>query len=249
MDDVKAEQLPIRLWWGFKRKDIGRADLLEQLRSVFLPATVQVMHRRLGALSAYLPVVLPDHGCIGVPDEMALVVYRSLEQYQAAMETLEGRAYQLLHQAVFQSPSSSNGFPVRFAHTLECNQPYFLWSRSDQWMESWSTVLVGRRPVGLKKAHFLEGVQQALVQIQQRQHEDNTPSAVLVRATSNVVSYFEMWTGNSIPNANTSNILASKVKVHMRSGASPHHVPFELNEAGKSWLSLSGEGEFINLQF
>ena len=238
--------LPIRFWWGFKRRDVSRVDFLGKLASVFLPTTVQVMSRRLGALTGYLPIVPADHGCIDVPDELALVVYRSIAEYEQASGSLEGRAYQLLHDSVFAPPSSSKGFPVRFKGNLESNQPYFLWSQSADWMGGHSSLLLGRRPAGVSAEKFAENVTAALNALAQVS-EDRKPSTVLVRVSKNCLSYVELWAGTNIPNGDCFNTVASTVNTIMSSPAAPVAMPADLNE--KSWLHLSDSGEFLNLQF
>ncbi len=244
-----AKLLSIRFWWGFKRKDLPREMFLDKLANVFLPATVQVMSRRLGALTGYLPVVPPDHGCFGVPDELALVVYRSIEEYEAASASVEGRAYHLLHDAVFDRPSSSNGFAERFdGNNLENGQPYFLWSTTGDWMEASCSFLLGRRPRGVSKQQFVDNVTAACRLMSSSRGEKTAPDTVLIRMSTNVVSYCEMWTGDSIPNGRCFNLLAESVTPVMRQVAAPQRVPFDFNTR-TGWLSLSNRGEFLNLQF
>lgn len=243
-----AKQLPIRFWWGFKRKEISRDTFLDKLGAVFLPATVQVMGHRLGALTAYLPIIPPENCSTDVPDEMALVVYRSVAEYEQASSSLEGRAYQLLHDAVFTSPSSSKGFPVLFEGELEQDQPYFLWSRSDQWQGAHCTFLLGRRPTGVTRAAFAANVQAALKSIAARRDDSDTPDTILVRVSRDVVSYCEMWAGSAIPNGECFYSVADTVNVLWKSPAYGVRAPSDLNK-GDRWLRVSDKGEFLNLQF
>lgn len=242
------EQLPIRFWWGFKRKDVARDQFVATLGDVFVPATVQVMHHRQGALTAYLPIVPPDLGCIDVPDELALVVYKSVEEYNRASETVEGRAYKLLHNSVFGPPSTSGSFPVRFGGEFEAGKAYFLWSDSADWMKAHCTCLVGRRPQGVAADTFLANVGAVLAGLSRGDDATRSPSAVLVRASKNIVTYVEMWTGDSVPNAERSGKVADTLNVLWRSVAAPVFAPRSLNESGK-WLNISPAGDFINVQF
>lgn len=246
MSDTVA-QLPIRFWWGFKRKDVARDQFVDTLGEVFVPATVQVMHHRQGALTAYLPIVPPDLGCIDVPDELALVVYKSVDEYERASATVEGRAYKLLHNSVFGPPSTSGSFPVRFTGDFETNKAYFLWSDSADWMNAHCTFFVGRRPQGVTSDQFVTNVASALAGLT-RGDKTNSPATVLVRASKNIVTYVEMWTGDSVPNADRSGKVAAVTNVLWKSVAAPVRAPHALNDSGK-WLRFSASGDFVNVQF
>lgn len=92
-----------RVWLGWRAgRTPGRwRQFLDHLSRTFVPATWQVM-RGFGLL-AYMPSVLREAKPDDLPDETALLVYSSQEHYKRAFGTVAGRAYALLHGAVFES--------------------------------------------------------------------------------------------------------------------------------------------------
>lgn len=239
--------LPIRFWWGFKRDDVTREAFLKALGDIFFPQTVDVMHRQLGALSGYLPVVPPAHGCLDVPDEMALVVYKSIPEYEAAMATLQGRSYQLLHDAIFRKPSSSNGFPILLEDEFESGQPYFVWSRANDWMNGHCNFIIGRRPQGVKVEQFHANLQAAAASMKRLSSDINSPDTVLIRATKNVATYCELWCGDGIPNGNCSGQFRAVANAIVAQTAITVRLPSYTTKTGG--LRVSDGGEFFNLQF
>ncbi len=101
----------VRVWRGWRIPGSNWAKFVRDLATVFIPATWQVMGR-LG-LQCYVPSVLAETKSPKLPDEVALLFYPSKAAYLAARsETVAGRAYSLLHQAVFNfssPPASTTG--------------------------------------------------------------------------------------------------------------------------------------------
>jgi hypothetical protein len=90
-----------RVWLGWRndsRKEWSKFVLA--MRDTFVPATWQMM-RRFGLL-AYVPSVLTEHQDGTLPDETALLVYESADSYKKRSDTVGGRAYSMLHEAVFR---------------------------------------------------------------------------------------------------------------------------------------------------
>jgi hypothetical protein len=143
----------VRVFRGIKRPGLGFEELIRKLETVFMPMTVQM--QRLYGLTAYLPAVLPqDHG-EGVPDEVALVFYRTQNAYHEAKRCVGGRAYGELHELVFDMKASKSGFPRLFAGTVEADQPYHLFDASVDWQTGTSRLVVGRPRSGVAPGAFL----------------------------------------------------------------------------------------------
>lgn len=87
-----------------------RDQFLGDLGSTFMPGT-PLMQAPLG-LSAYVPAVIdPEHDA-GLPDEVAIIVYASLEVYNRFRTiSLSRRMYTKSHDAVFDMPNSIAQFP------------------------------------------------------------------------------------------------------------------------------------------
>jgi hypothetical protein len=111
----------VRVWRGFFRKDVKQGvkqpdDFFSKLGKTFIPVTVQM--QRLFGLTAYLPAVMPAAKPEGVPDEIALVFYRSQQAYKGAGDCAGGRAYGLLHSTIFDLDKSISDFPSPFGGAL-----------------------------------------------------------------------------------------------------------------------------------
>jgi len=139
----------VRVWRGYAL-DRTQMDAFHQaLGATFIPITPQVMGK-LG-LTAYLPAIVPGDAAPSVPDEIALVFYRSQADYQQnANGTTAGRAYQKLHAGVFVlgppkpgQPSSASTFPVLLKDACVSGQPYHLFPDSVDWYRGASDVFVG----------------------------------------------------------------------------------------------------------
>jgi len=139
----------VRVWRGYAL-DRTQMDAFHQaLGATFIPITAQVMGK-LG-LTAYLPAIVPSDATKSVPDEIALVWYRSQAEYQQnANGTTAGRAYQKLHAGVFVlgppkggQPSSASTFPVLLKDACVSGQPYHLFTDAVDWYHGASDTFVG----------------------------------------------------------------------------------------------------------
>jgi hypothetical protein len=139
----------VRVWRGYALNRTQRDAFYQTLGSTFIPVTAQVMSK-LG-LTAYLPAVVPSDPTPTVPDEIALVFYRSQADYQQnANGTTAGRAYQKLHAGVFTlgatppgQPTSASSFPIPLNDACVSGQPYYLFPEATDWYQGTSDVFVG----------------------------------------------------------------------------------------------------------
>lgn len=244
---AKQTSLPIRVYWGFKRPEIPHGEFLDKLGRIFLPMTIQVMGRRLGALSGYLPVIPPEHQLAGVPNELALVVYKSVAEYEQAGKALEAQAYQLLHDSVFAPPSSSRGFPRLFEETVAADQPYFARSRDDNFQSAAVSFLLGTRKPDQPPDAFLRAIADQ-VKANRAISEDRQPNVVIFRASQDCLSYWEIWSGRQIPNGDGIVPLRNLVNQLPCGPGAPVRAPENLSSAGH-WLHLSPTGENLNFTF
>lgn len=135
----------VRVWRGFADRHLSRDTFLRHLREVFIPLTPQ--QQAPFGLTAYLPTILPADKPEGVPDEIALVFYRSREAYQGAKRATGGRAYNLLHAAVFDFARSTSDWPELLHGPPVPDRPYYLVDTPTDWFSGSSRVLVAaRRP-------------------------------------------------------------------------------------------------------
>jgi hypothetical protein len=142
----------VRVFRGRKRDGLAHDAFVHTLGTLFMPITVQM--QRLYGLTAYLPAVLPPDHPAGLPDEIALVFYRTQEAYHAAKRCVGGRAYSALHDLVFDMPNSPSTFPTALGGELRFDQAYHLLPGRVDWQGGRSRVYVGMRNAALKPEAF-----------------------------------------------------------------------------------------------
>lgn len=148
-----TERIPVppdavRVWRGhaLANQRADRQAFCRSMGSVFMPVTVQLMGP-LG-LTAYLPAIMPPAECPDVPDEIALVFYRSQAAYTDSSATSASRGYSLLHRAIFDlsDPTSRtvsrSGFPCRWNGVLTDHSAYFLLDEATDWFMGVTTAAV-----------------------------------------------------------------------------------------------------------
>jgi hypothetical protein len=94
---------------------------------IFMPITVQM--QRLYGLTAYLPAVLPAKKAAGLPDEVALVFYRTQASYDESKRCVGCRAYGAMHDLVFDMSRSPSDFARLVAGEIEEDLAYHLFER------------------------------------------------------------------------------------------------------------------------
>ncbi len=179
----------VRVWRGFRLPKGEPRDFQDHLRTIFIPATVQL--QRLYGLTAYLPTVLPVTKPAGVPDEIALVFYETQQAYKNAALTVGGRAYALLHQTIFAFPDSQSDFPHLFSGKVLQDTPYYLFTDSVDWQCGWSQVFVGARNASIAEEKFTADMQTFLQHMQ-----ENRPvglDGAIICVSANWVVYWEHW--------------------------------------------------------
>src|SRR5262249_62245411 len=85
----------------------------QRLGQVFMPFTIQM--QRLYGLTAYLPAILPVSKDSTIPDEVALVFYRTQECYHEAKRCIGGRTKKELQQIKFDMSATRSRFPLFFS--------------------------------------------------------------------------------------------------------------------------------------
>ncbi len=254
LDQIPQSAIPVRLFWGFRRREVSQEKFFQALGSVFIPSTVSVMNDA-SALEAYLPAVIDTQMSPWVPDEIAVVVYRSLSDYHRAHnQLLGGRAYQLLHDSVFEPlASNSRNFPQALPEDglLTPDTPYYLVHQQPQWQLGTTRLHIFiRRPDEAAPSfvnHVATCVKHIANLLAHTANVDAGPDCVLVRYNSACITYLEHW-----PLGNVSDTFAlqfhdftTPMGVYT---AKPQRVPAYLNSADPNWLTVK-PGDFLNMQF
>ncbi len=174
----KYDPYGARVWLGYRHLNYAerRDRFVEQLGSIFIPQTVQQM--KAVGLHAYFPMVVPDTSG-ALPDETALVVYPSQDEYRAATrETVAGRAYGALHGTCFnferdaEIPASYSRFPLPWSGTLEWAQPYSLYDEAIDWHQGRLRTLLAERPDDLSPEEFRTTVADVIALCKERSQSD-----------------------------------------------------------------------------
>jgi len=227
----------VRVFRGRKREGLSHDVFLEKLGTVFMPITVQL--QRLYGLTAYLPAVLPTDHPAGLPDEIALVFYRTQEAYHFAKRCVGGRAYSQLHDLVFDMPRSPSSFPSASAGEVQFDRAYHLLPGQVDWQGGRSRVYVGTRNTTLGPDAFRAEIAARAADLQKTAAVD----AVILCATPD---WLICWTHgpDDLPPPVFADVTAAVLDREARALAvSPDlSVPYD-------GLQLSPAGDFLNLHF
>lgn len=133
----------IRVFIGFKRPELDRAQFFKGVGQTFMPGTPYML-QPLG-LAAYLPGVLGDPAP-GLPDEFALICYPSAAVWDENMHnTLRGRVYNQTHGGVY-APTSGAAFPVILSSIAPgAKGPFHLFDTAVDWQSGVTRVAVVAR--------------------------------------------------------------------------------------------------------
>lgn len=136
-----------RVFCGFRVQSIERESFFHELGHTFMPGT-PLMQASLG-LSAYLPAVLDPEPGSGLPDEVAIIVYSSLEDYHEKRSTsLSRRMYTHSHAAVFDMPRARAQFPgpIESPQILEkegvTSRAWYLFDTPVDWQDGMARLVV-----------------------------------------------------------------------------------------------------------
>ncbi|HET7381417.1 MAG TPA: hypothetical protein VFJ59_02365 [Pseudolabrys sp.] len=232
----------VRVFRGRKKAGVRRDMFVQRLGQVFMPITIQM--QRLYGLTAYLPAILPESKESTVPDEVALVFYRTQECYREAKRCIGGRAYSELHELAFDMSASRSGFPkLLAADEITSDQPYHLFERSVDWQTGYSRLFVGTRKPDAGSDAFLAGVAKIARQVQA---DPRSLDAAIFSATSDWV----VWWDHSPTGIATGpmHYLDAVADLVHASAARCLRVPPNLLEP-YAGLSLNAQTDFLNLQF
>ena len=232
----------VRVFRGRKKGDTRRDMFVHLLGHVFMPITVQM--QRLYGLTAYLPAILPESKDSTMPDEVALVFYRTQECYHDAKRCIGGRAYSELHELAFDMSASPSGFPkLLAADEITPDQPYHLFERSVDWQTGYSRLFVGARKADATSDAFLASVARIARQVQA---DPRSLDAAIFSATGDWVVWWD-HSPTGIATGPVHYLDAVTDRVHA-SAARCLRVPPNLLEP-YAGLSLNAPTDFLNLQF
>jgi hypothetical protein len=228
----------VRVWRGRRKNGLDQPAFFRKLGSIFMPITV-VMQRILG-LTAYLPAVLPTSKPELLPDEVALVFYRSQQAYIDSKKYPGGRAYGDLHDVVFDLESSGSGFPNLLNANFELNQPWHLFSNSVDWQKGTAELLAAVRKQGISPEAWETGLATTAASVQSA---GGSVDGAIVFATKDWVLF---WQHCPVGTAPMPCFVSIADTVYNRV-ARPSDVEPELAIPCEGFTIVGGE--FFNMQF
>ncbi len=164
----------VRVWRGFRLPTLSLSDFYKKLGSVFIPATVKLQIE--AGLHSYTPTVpaglqdKPDY----VPDETAILFWKSQQTYWNGFTRLAVRTYTLTHNGVYVTsgePLSRADFPVEYngLDSLIIDRPVYLFNTEADWMIGSIRHIVGARPRSMSATSFKSNVGDILNEIKKLQ--------------------------------------------------------------------------------
>jgi len=225
----------VRVWRGRRRADLAENEFFDKLGKVFMPFTVQM--QRLYGLTAYLPAVI--HGEDGLPDEIALVFYKTRKAYDDAKKYPGGQAYSDLHSVVFDLGKSSSGFPEFLGQSFSLDKPYYLLQMHADWKKGIAQLYVGHRRKGLSLKDYCLNLQ---LEAQNIQKNPGAIDGAILFATKDWMIY---WQHSTVGNAPISTFSQTTESI-MKKEANCEEIP----TAFFSPVNLvASPGDFFNFQF
>lgn len=236
----------VRVWRGFKAKDLPRVNFCKKLGEVFIPVTVH-LQVPLG-LTAYLPAVLPEEKPEFLPDEVALVFYSSQEEYKKTFASTAGRAYGLLHSSVFdfQPQKSHSDFPKLWENEVVCHRPYSLFTKDANWYDGRSCIYIGIRNTAISAAEFVSRFAEILNHARTKGGHDIDGAYFVI--TEDYLLYWEHWPDDGSEAAGGLSRLFGDISVPVLvQEAKKIDISAKIHDEYPG-LSING-GECLNIQF
>lgn len=247
-DDHVPKLIPadaVRVWRGFKKKDISTEEFLQKSGSVFVPSGV-LTQAKLG-LQAYIPSFpigtkdKPDT----LPDETAILFWEDQQTHHDAFKTLAERVYTLTHGALYQMPPSRAVFPLLLADSIKKEQPYYLFDRPADWMCGCVRNLVGGRPKEKTAEDFIAGIYNQVKTLQTSNPEGM--DGAIICAGNDYFAYWEHWVEEAAIKGTGIDDLAAMTDVALFKKALPVTLSAELWD---QWEGIKVKaGDCFNLQF
>ena len=149
-----------RVWQGFQKPTLSKADFLQTLPS-FMKATVDLYHYQNNSLVNYIVVIPPKNKPSFIPDELALVALSSKNDYQFIRQTSEGQKYSESHWSLFNKENSKSSEPIIStlpSNTFVHNQSYDMIGNPINWSRGYTMVYIGLRKSTITQSDFLENL-------------------------------------------------------------------------------------------
>ena len=221
----------VRLWLGYKASTLTYPQFYTELGTTFVPSCA-TLEPLLGLTAYYSALPTLAKATTNLPDQTALMFWKTTQAHGQAQATLAERAYLDLHTIVYDVALCKSLTPIALKGAAKMNQAYFLIAKNSDWMLGGARHLLGARPAGVKPAAFAKQVASWAAAYQ------SSPSAgadgALLYATTDMVVFWEHWPAKKAASAHFS-ALAALVTPFLKQDAKPAAVPGDL---WKPWPGL-----------
>jgi hypothetical protein len=141
---LTANPEAIRIFWGYKKEGVEKGSFYKDLGETFMPGTPYVLAP--SGLNGYLPAVLDLDSALKLPDEVALIVYPTVDLYnEARQNSLMGRIYTYSHEGVFDMKQSRGQFPGTVESPVKHNSidrwAWYVFGNNFDWQRGNSRLL------------------------------------------------------------------------------------------------------------
>ncbi len=127
-----SDHVAVRLWLGWRttqsQSDSDWGAFKKSLAETFIPATWEIMGNF--KLKAYVPSIFRPSGTSGLPEEIALLCYETKRDYEESKNTILGRSYRTMHQAIFEFKHAGRASKANWCGTSENDMPYIAAAKS-----------------------------------------------------------------------------------------------------------------------
>ena len=233
----------VRLWLGYKSTALTYPQFYAELGATFVPSCA-TLEPRLGLTAYYSALPALKNATTNLPDQTALMFWKTTQAHGQAKATLAERAYLDLHEIVYDVPSCKSLTPIALAGGMKANQAYYLIDQPADWMQGGARHLVGARPARVKGSGFTKQIA-AWASAYQQSPSPGADGALLY-VTADMVIFWEHWPAKKAA-AKQFAALAALVTPFLRQDSRNATVPGDL---WKAWpgLTLSAPG-CLNIQF
>ena len=198
-----------RVWQGFQKPDMT-TEAFQQRLPWFMNETRSIY---TGVLNNYIVAIPPAVKPTFIPDEFALVVLESEQDYQNVRATDAGKAYGQAHWQVFnQENSKSAAYTSQIPDRLQHNQAYDVMGTPIDWNSGTTTFFIGLKKDSITADAYMTWLSRHIKEVAEGLKPYGLKGYVIIANDQYEVAFMN-WESTEARNA----AFASPVGLHVRS--------------------------------
>jgi hypothetical protein len=199
-----------RFWRGYKKETMTESNFIKGLNDIFVPVTIK-QGKNKGLLS-YMPVLSPKNRPLNVPVEMALVVYKSEEDYRTLRNTEEGQAYGKLHWDYFEKGISKSKVPTLYSGTIALEEAYDVLGSDKNWQNGHPHYKLSIRKDGVNDDLYINSLKRYVDKTKKELSKKGLDSYIVLIGDKHVIEYFLWENHNAMKAVENNYTLAARPK-------------------------------------